>query len=117
MFLDLPKVTVSRSDGSNFELKKKWWKIMVDQATGKKWSKSTDTKSGMVESTCEWMYKRKERGMAIKVIRLNPAGDNVKLEIRSKSADWKLATEYEFTSRETPQHNNLAKLAFPYLAG
>ena len=33
IFLDLSKVTVSRSDGSNFELKKKWWKIMVDQAT------------------------------------------------------------------------------------
>ena len=55
--------------------------------------------------------------MAIKIIRLDPAGENIKLEIRSKSADWKLATEYEFTSRDTPQHNNLAELAFPYLAG
>ncbi len=24
--------------------------------------------------------------------------------------------EFEFTSRDTPQHNNLAELAFPYLA-
>ena len=117
VFLDLSKVTVSRSDGSDFELKKKWWKIMVDQATGKKWSEFTDTKSGMVEPTCEWMHQMKEKAMAIKIIRLDPAGENIKLEIRSKSADWKLATEYEFTSRDTPQHNNLAELAFPYLAG
>ena len=90
---------------------------MVDQATGKKWSKFTDMQIGMVEPTCEWMHKMKEKGMAIKVIRLDPAGENVKLEIRSKSADWKLATEYEFTSRDTPQHNNLTELAFLYLAG
>ena len=90
---------------------------MVDQATGKKWSEFTDTKSGMVEPTCQWMHKMKEKGMAIKVIRLDPAGENVKLEIRARSADWKLAIEYEFTSRDTPQHNNLAELAFPYLAG
>ena len=59
----------------------------------------------------------KEKGMAIKVIQLDPAGENAKLEIRSKSADWKLATEYEFTSRDTLQHNNLAELVFPYLTG
>ena len=117
VFLDLSKVTVSRSDGSNFELKKKWWKIMVDQATGKKWSEFTDTKTGMVEPTCEWMNQMKAKAMEIKVARLDPAGENVKLEIRSKSADWKLATKFEFTSRDTPQHNNLAELAFPYLAG
>ena len=25
--------------------------------------------------------------------------------------------DFEFTSRDTPQHNNLAELSFPYLAG
>ena len=25
--------------------------------------------------------------------------------------------DFEFTSRETPQHNSLAELAFPYIAG
>ena len=68
MFLDLSKVTVSRSDGSNFKLIKKWWKIMVDQATGKKWSEFTDMNSGMVEPTREWMHKMKEKGITIKVI-------------------------------------------------
>ena len=87
MFLDLSQVTVSRSDGSNFELKKKWWKIMIDHATRKKWSEFTDTKIGMVEPICEWMHKIKEKGMAIKFIQLDPAGENVKLEIQARSAD------------------------------
>ena len=119
VFLDLSKVTVSKLDGSEFELNRKWWKIIVDQATGKKWSDFTDTKSGMVENTCEFMHKMKTRGMAIKIIRLDPAGENHKLEKRAGSVDWKpiQPVEFEFTSRDTPQHNNLAELAFPYLAG
>ncbi len=33
--------------------------------------------------------------------------------------DWKpiQPVEFKFTSRDTPQHNNLAELAFPYLTG
>ncbi len=50
VFLDLSKVTVSRLNGLDFELKRKWWKIMVDQATGKKWSGFTDMKSGMLKA-------------------------------------------------------------------
>ncbi len=76
VFLDLPKVTVSRLDISDFELKRKWWKITVDQASGEKWSNFIDTKSGMVENTCEFIHKIKTRGMAIKIIRLDPAGEN-----------------------------------------
>ena len=37
IFLDLSKVTVSRDDSSEFHLKQKHWKSMVDKATGKKW--------------------------------------------------------------------------------
>ena len=29
----------------------------------------------------------------------------------------RLLIDFEFTSRDTPQHNNLAELAFPYLVG
>ena len=60
---------------------------MVDQSTGKKWSEFTDTKSGMVEPTCKWVHQMKEKAIEIKIVRLDPAGENVKLEIRLKSAD------------------------------
>ncbi len=52
---------------------------MIDQVSGKKWSNFTDIKSGMVENTCEFIHKMNTRSMAIKVVRLNPAGENLKL--------------------------------------
>ncbi len=35
------------------------------------------------------------------------------------SSDWGIlqSLDFEFTSCDTPQHNSLAELAFPYLAG
>ena len=44
IYLNLSKVTVSKSDGTKFDIQNKHWKIMVDEATGKKWSDFTDTK-------------------------------------------------------------------------
>lgn len=43
----------------------------------------------------------------------------MKLEKRAESVEWQALQplDFEFTSRDTPQHNNLAELAFPYLAG
>ena len=92
---------------------------MVDQASGKKKINFTDTKSGMVDNTCEFIHKVKTRGMAIKIIQLHQAGENIKLEKRAESVDWKpiQLVEFEFTLRDTLQYNNLAELAFPYLGG
>ena len=80
IYLDLSKVTVSRDDDSHFELNKKWWKTMVDEATGKKWCDFTETKNGMVERSCEFFHKMKQRGMTIKIVQLDPAGKNHKLK-------------------------------------
>ena len=98
---------------------KKHWKIIVDEKTGKKWSEFSETKIGMVEPTCEWLNKMKTRKIPVKVIRLDPGGENVKLEKRCSTQEWQniQPIEFEFTSRDTPQHNSLAEVAFPYLAG
>ena len=80
-------MTVSRDDGSDFELSRKNWKIIVDKSTCKKWCDFTDKKSGMVESTCEFLHKSKARGMPILIIRLDSAGKNHKLEKRAASVD------------------------------
>eukprot|EP01082_Thalassiosira_pseudonana_P000277 g29.t1 g29 contig1:64548-67487(+) len=117
--LDLSKVTVHEDDGSEFDLNHKYWKILVDAATGKKWSHFTTTKSGMVEPTCEWLNKCKTRGLNVKAIRLDPAGENKKLEKRAQSVEWQSLQplDFQFTSRDTPQHNSDAETSFPYLAG
>jgi hypothetical protein len=80
VYLDLSKVTVAREDGTEFNLSKKYWKIVVDQATGKKWHDFSDTKDKMVEPTCELFNQLKARGVAVKFVRLDPGGENVKLE-------------------------------------
>ena len=55
----------------------------------------------------------------MKSIRLDPAGDNTPVEKCIETAEWKdlQPIDSEFTSCDTPQHNNLAELSFPYIAG
>ena len=50
---------------------------------------------------------------------MDPAGENLKLSKHAGSSDWAILQpiDFEFTSRDTPQHNSLAELVFPYLAG
>ena len=52
-YLDLFKITVPHSNGTESTINKKNWRRMVDEATGKKWSSFHDSKSGMVEPTCD----------------------------------------------------------------
>ena len=85
--MDLSKVTVSRSYGSEFELKQKNWRSIVDEATGKKWCNFTQTKSGMVKRTCEFLHALKQQNITIKIIQLDPTGENTKLEKRDRSME------------------------------
>ena len=66
IYLDLSKVTVLKSDDQEFKLGNKNWKILVNEATGKKWSDllqprteclrglvSSYTSSSLVEFRCD----------------------------------------------------------------
>jgi hypothetical protein len=92
------------------------WRIMVDQRTGLKFSNFFDTKNGMVEPTCEQLYRWKQNGINVDYIRLDNAGENKLLKQRSESKDWKFDITFEFTARATPQQNALAELGFATLA-
>ena len=72
-----------------------------------------------MEHTCEFMHKMKQKGILISKIRLDPASENKELENRVGCVAWApfQHVDFEFPSRDTPQHNYLAELAFPYLAG
>jgi hypothetical protein len=113
MFLDLASVK-PRKDGPT--TKKPNWRILVDEATQLKFSDFYDTKSGMVEPTCEKLHKWREAGKPVKYLRLDNAGENKKLQERSDSSDWKLNIEFEYTARDTPQQNHLAELGFAIIA-
>ena len=49
-------------------------------------------------------------------MRLDNAGENILLQSRSQSADWKLNLNFEFTARNTPQQNSLAEVAIATIA-
>ena len=119
VYLDLSKVTVPKTDGTAFNIRQKYWRSIVDEKTGKKWCDFTATKKEIPEQMCQWLNSVKAGGLKVKVIRLDPAGKNVALEKQVETVEWKdlQPIGFEFTSRDTPQHNNLAELSFPYIAG
>ena len=92
---------------------------MVCEAAGKKWSDFIITKGEMVEHTCEHLNKLKSRGIPVRYLQLDLAGENLKLSKRAGSSDWAILhpIDFEFTSHDTLQHNSLAEIAFLYLAG
>ena len=71
VYLDLSKVTVAGDNGV-LELNRKNWKLMVDECTGKKFSEFTETKSGMVEPTCELLNKMKARAFNSSLLMTKP---------------------------------------------
>ncbi len=63
IYLDLSKVTIKMEASDNATISRDNWKVLVCEATGKKWSDFTVTKSKMVEQTCEHLHKMKSRGI------------------------------------------------------
>ena len=92
------------------------WCIKVDERTQLKFSDFYNTKSGIVEPTLEKFNKWEQAGKPVKNVRLDNAGENVKMKKRSESADWKMNINWEFTARNTPQQNHLLELGFTTIA-
>jgi len=47
----------------------------------------------------------------LKILRIDNAGENRKLQARCESSNWKLEITYEYTARDTPQQDSLVKVA------
>eukprot|EP00956_Cyclotella_meneghiniana_P017443 scaffold28424_cov41-Cyclotella_meneghiniana.AAC.3 len=92
---------------------------VVDEATQKKWLIFTPSKAKMVEPVVELLTMLNGLGRHIKMIRMDPGGENLKLEKRLKMVDCAhlAPVKCELTALDTPQHNSLVEVAFPYLAG
>jgi hypothetical protein len=98
IFLDIATVK-SPADGP--KVTKPHWRIMVDEKTQLKFSDFYESKSGMVEPTCEQFQRWKDKGKPVKFVRLDNAGENTKLQKRCESESWKLNIDFEFTARDT----------------
>jgi hypothetical protein len=95
---------------------KPYWRIIVDKRTQMKFSDFFSSKNGMVEPTCQLVQNLKNKGKDIRIIRCNDGGENAALEKQMNSSDWKMGIKFEYTGRNTPQHNSLAEVAFHTIA-
>ena len=64
----------------------------------------------IMEPTCELFKKWSQDEKPVGAVRLDNAGENVKLQQRANSADWQLDINFEFTPRNTPQQNHLVEV-------
>jgi hypothetical protein len=92
------------------------WCIKVDEKTQFKISTFHKHKNGMVEPICELFFRWKQGENPVSFIRCDNAGENMTLQKRVNSVDWKLNITFEFTPRDTPQHNHLAELRLASIA-
>jgi hypothetical protein len=96
--------------------RQKNWRMIVDEYTGKKTSHFFPTKNGMIEPTCELMHKWNVEKKPVMIMRMDNAGENIKLVKRLNSVDWKMYPKLEYTPRDTPQYNHLVEVGFPVIA-
>ena len=112
IFLDLSKIKKPKDCPEVKKVYKSNWRMMVDEMTGLKFTEFFETKNGMVEPTCQQLSRWKDRGIPVKIIRCDNAGENLLLEKRLASKDWKLDVVFEYTARDTPQQNYLVEKGF-----
>jgi hypothetical protein len=109
MFLDIATVKKTKTGPS---VTKPNWQLMVDERARLKFSDFFQTKNGMIEPTCVQFHQWKLNGMAVTHVRMNGAGENKKLKMRSDSSKWMLNLKFEITACDTPQQNHLVELGF-----
>ena len=94
-----------------------YWRLIVDEKTGYKISNFYETKNGMVKPTCELFQKWKMETKPVELLRMDKAGENIKLVKTLNNNQWKLYPTIEWTARDTPQQNHLVKVGFATLYG
>ena len=94
------------------------WQLLVDEATGLKFSTFHKTKDAILDDSSARL-KAMERlaGKEIKILRQDNAGENKSLETDMKSSHWSMETKFEYTASGTPQQNSYAEVGFTALAG
>ena len=92
------------------------WFMLIDAASGMKFSSFWNTKAAFIETTCETLHRWLKRGIPIKFIRVDNAGENKLWEARCQSAAWKFPFKFEYTAARTPQQNSKVEVGFAVIA-
>ena len=89
------------------------WCLMVFEWSGLIVSRIFRQKNHMIQPVCAFLHRMKQQGNMPTTIRMDNAGENIKLQQAAEGREWKLGLQYEFTAPNTPQQNALAEVAFP----
>ena len=109
IFLDIKTLRKPKEKNILF-VEKNNMRMLVDEFSGCGFTRWFSTKDGMVEPTIELFNMWKQNGIDVSIIRCDNAGENMRLEKRLASAEWKMPLKFEYTARNTPQQNHLAEL-------
>lgn len=95
---------------------KRFWLLIVDEATKYKWSYFLKHKSDTAHSIYTFLSKMNEENHPVQCIRCDNAGENVSMMNHVKSNGFN-NIKFEFTAPGTPQQNGVVERAFPTLFG
>jgi hypothetical protein len=94
-----------------------YWLLMVVEHLNFKVLEFLDHKSDLPVKVCEMIRQLKEKGVQVKFVRLDNAGDNVKFAEMVNGKEYNLKLTFEFTGARTPQRNYLVEVGFATLRG
>ena len=109
IYIDGSSIKASSGGGSKF------WFLFVDEFTGFKQSVFLSKKSDFPKAAMLVMRQMIKKGIDVKKIRCDNAGENKKLE--EKIIESELKIDFEYTPVGTPQHNGVVERAFATLYG
>ena len=96
--------------------KKKFWLLIVDEATDNCWSYFLKQKSQTAKTVAEFVQNLKSKeNVVVRYIRCDNAGENKKIE--EKTNQLGLGIKFEYTAPNTPQQNGVVERKFATLYG
>ena len=94
------------------------WQLIVDEATGMKFSSFRKSKDGILEDTSAQLKAMEQlAGNEIQIWRQDNAGEIKVLEENMKGQHSSMKTKFKYTASATSQHNSYAEMGFTVLAG
>ena len=112
LFLDLSKI---KNPEALKSMGKSNWLMIVDETTKSKFSSFHETKNEMINPTCTFVGKLKNKDINAKVIRCYNDGENKSLEKITNGKYWRMAIQFECTARATPQQNVAIETGFAHI--
>ena len=109
VFFDSSSIKNKSAGGS------KYWILFVDEATGYKKSYFVKQKSEMSKIGEKYLTFLKKKGIEVKKLRCDDAGENKKFEKWVEKSNFNI--DFEFTGANTPQHNGVVERGFATLTG